>query len=177
MQTKAKKVALCGMMLALTEVFISLGSVIETNTLFLLAAASYFVGIVIREFQIGTGIAFYISGVLLGIIVSPNKFYVVSYAVMGAYILFSEYIGEKIGKMDSSKNRNMRFRLLKYCIFNVLYLPLIVLVYNILAVHPLSGKMMIILILAGQPGWYIYDHAYAYVQINIWNKLRGKLLY
>ncbi len=42
-----------------------LGSVFETNTLFLLAAASYFVGIVIREFGLRTGAAFYLASVLL----------------------------------------------------------------------------------------------------------------
>ena len=50
MHVKAKTVALGGLLLALTIVFMALGSVIETSTLFLLAAASFFVGIVIREF-------------------------------------------------------------------------------------------------------------------------------
>ena len=50
MHLNTKKIAFAGVMLALTEVGIALGSVIETNTLFLLAAASFFVGIVIQEF-------------------------------------------------------------------------------------------------------------------------------
>ena len=45
MHLNTKKIAFAGVMLALTEVGIALGSVIETNTLFLLAAASFFVGI------------------------------------------------------------------------------------------------------------------------------------
>ena len=44
MHLNTKKIAFAGVMLALTEVGIALGSVIETNTLFLLAAASFFVG-------------------------------------------------------------------------------------------------------------------------------------
>ena len=39
MHLNTKKIAFAGVMLALTEVGIALGSVIETNTLFLLAAA------------------------------------------------------------------------------------------------------------------------------------------
>ena len=50
MHVKAKQMAFGGLILAVTVVCMALGSVIETNTLFLLAAAAFFVGIVIREF-------------------------------------------------------------------------------------------------------------------------------
>mgnify|MGYP000125658577 CR=1 FL=1 len=50
MHVKARMTAFSGLLLALSVVCMALGSVIETNTLFLLAAASYFVGIIIREF-------------------------------------------------------------------------------------------------------------------------------
>ena len=40
------------------RVFMALGSIIETSTLFLLAAASFFVGIVVREFGLRTGARF-----------------------------------------------------------------------------------------------------------------------
>ena len=68
MHVKAKTVALGGLLLALTIVFMALGSVIETSTLFLLAAASFFVGIVIREFGLAAGGAFYLAAVLLGVL-------------------------------------------------------------------------------------------------------------
>lgn len=44
MHVKAKMIAFGGLLLALCVVFMALGSVIETSTLFLLAAASFFVG-------------------------------------------------------------------------------------------------------------------------------------
>ena len=59
MHLNTKKIAFAGVMLALTEVGIALGSVIETNTPFLLAAASFFVGIVIQEFGLKSGAGFY----------------------------------------------------------------------------------------------------------------------
>ena len=43
MHVKARMTAFSGLLLALSVVCMALGSVIETNTLFLLAAASYFV--------------------------------------------------------------------------------------------------------------------------------------
>ena len=83
MHVKARMTAFSGLLLALSVVCMALGSVIETNTLFLLAAASYFVGIIYREFGGKMGAAFYIAGVILGFIVSPNKFYILSYGAYG----------------------------------------------------------------------------------------------
>lgn len=97
MHVKAKKAAFGGVLLALTILFMVLGSMIETSTLFLLAAASYFVGIVFREFGGKTGAAFYLAGVLLGAFLAPNKFYVASYAAMGLYILVIEMAWELLG--------------------------------------------------------------------------------
>lgn len=66
MHVKARMTAFSGLLLALSVVCMALGSVIETNTLFLLAAASYFVGIIIREFGMKAGVAFYLADILLG---------------------------------------------------------------------------------------------------------------
>ena len=73
MHVKAKTMAFSGLLLALTVIFMVLGSVIETSTLFLLAAASFFVGIIIREFGLRIGAAFYAAGVILGFITAPNN--------------------------------------------------------------------------------------------------------
>ena len=67
MHVKAKTMAFSGLLLALTVIFMVLGSVIETSTLFLLAAASFFVGIIIREFGLRIGAAFYAAGVEQGV--------------------------------------------------------------------------------------------------------------
>ena len=64
MHVKAKKIAFGGMLLALTIIFMMLGSIIETGTLFLLAAASFFVGIIWREFGAGSGVAFWDTSAL-----------------------------------------------------------------------------------------------------------------
>ena len=123
MHVKAKSIAMSGIMLALTMLFMLLGNVLEMNTLFLLAAASYFNGIIFREFGGRMSAAFYLAGVLLGFIVSPNKLYVIFYAA----ILFA-------GK--------------------------------------LTGKMLAVILLAGQAGLVVYDWAYEYVQGRIWTKYR-----
>lgn len=203
MHVKAKKMAFGGVLLALTVICMVLGSVIETGTLFLLAAASYFVGIVFREFGGKLGGAFYSAGVILGVFVAPNKMYVVSYAAMGLYILSSEILWELVGgwKKYSIKDgldapageeetkeqfrkrqtavyrqRRILYVGLKYIVFNLLYLPAVFLFQELLFGRSLPGILLAAVAAAGQIGVFLYDCAYVYVQREIWGKLRGRFL-
>ena len=108
MHVKARMTAFSGLLLALSVVCMALGSVIETNTLFLLAAASYFV--------------------------------------------------------------------MKYVVFNLMYIPMVLIFQELLFMKELSGGLLLAVLAAGQVGVWIYDRAYEYVQVHIWNKFRGKLL-
>lgn len=162
-------------MLALTEVCIALGSVIESNTLFLLAAASYMVGIVIRELGRPLGGAFYLAGVLLGILITPNKLYVLSYGVMGLYILLREGIGAGLGKLPEGKRRDRIFLVVRILLFNGIYLLLLLAGRGVIFAGNGSGKLIGFAVMAGQVGFLIYDLAYEYVQKQIWTKIRGRL--
>lgn len=176
MHVKAKRMAFGGLLLALTVICMLLGSVIETNTLFLLAAASFFVGIMIREFGWKTGAAFYLAGVLLGLILAPNKLYVVSYAGMGVYILLIELIWNKLGNVSADINRQVLFRVMKYLIFNLMYIPGVLGFQEVLFSREMSGVVLAVVLVAGQVGLFVYDWAYEYVQRNIWSKIRGKIM-
>ena len=197
MHVKAKSIAMSGIMLALTMLFMLLGNVLEMNTLFFLAAASYFNGIIFREFGGRMSAAFYLAGVLLGFIVSPNKFHVISYAAMGLYILLTEVSWRLLekwnlrkcsiekcnpgngtsgkrspGKYDLGKRMRRVFWLIKYVLFNLMYIPAILLLQDILFAGKLTGKMLAVILLAGQAGLVVYDRAYEYVQGRIWTKYR-----
>lgn len=174
MHVKAKRVALGGLLLAITIICMVLGSVIETSTLFLLAAASYFVGVIIREMGKKTGIAFYIAAVLLGFFICPNKFYVLSFAAMGFYILAVEITFDLIGRMKGNKKRI--FWIVKYLVFNLEYIPLVLVFQEFLFGRKLSTGLVAMIVFAGQIGILIYDRAYEYFQGQIWNKIRGKVL-
>lgn len=174
MHVKAKKMAFGGVLLALTVICMTLGSIIETGTLFLLAAASYFVGIVFREFGGKTGAAFYLAGVLLGIILAPNKFYVVTYAALGMYILAIEIAWEMLGGWNADVRKKTRvFWILKYVAFNLLYVPAVLLFPELLFGRALSRWVLVGVVIAGQVGILLYDSAYGYVQREIWGKMRG----
>lgn len=176
MHVKAKTVALGGLLLALTVVFMALGSVIETSTLFLLAAASFFVGIVIREFGMRSGAAFYLAAVLLGFITAPNKFYVVTFAAMGFYILGVEAVWRWLEKRHEMDHRHRIFWIAKYIIFNIVYIPVILVFRDLLFAQSVSDKILLAAAAGGQIGLFIYDRAYDYVQAHMWGKIRGRLL-
>lgn len=58
MHVNTKKLAVSGLLMALAVVLIILSGVLDFNTLFFLAAAAFFVGIIIREFNLRYGFAF-----------------------------------------------------------------------------------------------------------------------
>lgn len=176
MHVKAKKIAFGGMLLALTVIFMALGSIIETGTLFLLAAASFFVGIIWREFGAGTGVAFWGAGVLLGLFIAPNKFYVITYAAMGLYILIVEIAWLKLGRMSDRINRKAVFWGIKYAVFNLIFLPSVLLFQEVLFMRKISDLLLGIVIVAGQVFLFLYDRAYEYFQGVLWNKMRGRFL-
>ena len=176
MHVKAKTVAFGGLLLAMTVVFMALGSIIETSTLFLLAAASFFVGIVVREFGLKAGGAFYLAAVLLGFITAPNKFYVLTFAAMGLYIWGIEAAWRWLEKRPDMTQRHKVFWISKYVIFNIVYIPIVFIFRDLLFAQSVSDALMIGVVVGGQIGLFIYDRAYDYVQAHIWGKMRGRFL-
>ena len=164
MHVKAKQIAFGGLLLAVTVVCMALGSVIETNTLFLLAAAAFGVGIVIREFGLRTGVAFYLAAVLLGFLVTPNKFYVITFAAMGFYILGIEAVWMGF------------FWFAKYLIFNLVYLPCLFGFRSMLFQKAVSDQLLLAAVMVGQIAILVYDKAYQYVQGTLWEKWRKRVL-
>ena len=176
MHVKAKTVAFGGLLLALTVVFMALGSIIETSTLFLLAAASFFVGIVVREFGLKAGAAFYLAAVLLGFITAPNKFYVLTFTAMGVYIWGIEAVWRWREKRPRYGNIRMIFWISKYVIFNIVYIPIAIAFRDLLFARAVSDMLLIGVIIGGQIGLFVYDKAYEYVQVHIWGKMRGRVM-
>lgn len=174
MHLNAKKTAFAGVMLALTEVCIALGSVIETNTLFLLAAASFFVGIVIQEFGLKSGALFLLAGSLLGIFLSPNKLYVVSYAFMGFYILMIEILWHILGKASGRIRSRGFFWLMKYLVFNVLYIPGLIFFRSMLSEKTAIKGTLLVFAVIGQFVLFVFDKAYEYAMGKIWKENRHK---
>ena len=176
MHVKARAAAFGGLSVALSIVCMSLGSIIESNTLFLLAAASYFVGIIIREFGTKAGAAFYAANVLLGMLIVPNKFYVLSYGAMGLYILLIEIAWRMMAQGGRKVQKRWIFWAVKYLVFNILFIPSLIFFQELFFARHLSMPFLAGVILVGQFALWVYDQAYEYVQRHLWNKYRRIIL-
>jgi hypothetical protein len=175
MHLSSGKLAFLGLLLAISEVLIILSGILEFNTLFLLAAAAFCVGIAFRESDMRYAFGFYLASVILGVILAPNKLYCITFAALGGYILISEFVFDKLIHIKELKTRRRLLWIIKYAAFNVMYIPALVFLPKLFYAGSINTKILIALLIGGQAALYIYDVAYSYFQRFIWGKVRGKL--
>lgn len=174
MHVKAKQVAFLGLLAALVTIFIMLSSLIESNTLFLLAAAAFFVGIALREYGLRIGFGFFMACILLGFLLAPNKLYVLTFIGLSLYIVFNEALYVYLNTMNIRKQKVI-YLLLKFIFFQLLYIPILYFFPQILFPNGISRNVFYLFLLAGQLGWFVYDRAYEYFQSMVWGKLRSRI--
>ena len=175
MHVTTKKIATAGLLVAFSVFMMLLSSVIETSSLFFIAAASFSVGIAVREWGIRFGFAFFVAAVALNFLLTPNKLYCFTFAGMQFYIWASELLWRKIVDAKNLRGRTILLWTGKYMIFNLLYVPALFFAPQVLFTGKINGLAAIILLIAGQAICYIYDMAYRYFQSQIWGRLRKKL--
>lgn len=176
MHVNARKIALSGVLAAFAVVLIVLGSIFETSTLFLLAAAAFCVGIVVREWGIAYGAAFLTACTLLGVIVSPQKMYCVTFAAMGIYLLLAEAGWEALAKAEHIQKKKIILWVWKYLVFNSMFLPALYFFPSLLVAKKMTKTLFFVMAAAGQAGILIFDRAYIYFQAEVWGRLRGKVM-
>lgn len=176
MHVGAKKMATAGLLVAFSVIMIWLSSVIEMSSLFFIAAASFCVGIAVREWGLGYGLAFWVASFLLNLLVTPQKLYCFTFAGMGLYLLFSEWLYLKIAESRTMKHRMLALWTGKYVCFNLMYIPCLFFAPQILFTGKINGLAVMILIVAGQIALYVYDTAYRYFQAQIWGRMRVRLM-
>jgi len=176
MHVEAKKMATAGLLVAFSVIMVILSSVIETSSLFFIAAGSFGVGIAVREWGLRYGIAFWLASVLLNFIVAPNKMYCITFSAMGLYVWTSELLWKKISDAKNLQHRNVKLWIGKYVCFNAMYIPTILLFPELIYGGEVSLWITIGMLLAGQLALFIYDIAYRSFQSQIWGKLRVRLM-
>lgn len=176
MHVKTKKIAFLGLLLALAMILVVLGSVLEINTLFFLAAASFCTGIAILETGLGLGTGFFIGGLFLSLLLSPNKLYCLTYGGMSFYLLITAFIERAFRKWRNEKGKRVVTLLFKFTLFNCMYLPIVIFFPQlILPGHSLSGILLAGVLAAGQVVWIIYDYAFSYFLKSHWDVIRKKV--
>lgn len=176
MHVGAKKIATAGLLVAFSVVMMWLSATIETSSLFFIAAASFCVGVAVREWGLRMGAAFWTASVVLNFLITPGKLYCFTLAGMGLYIWAGEWLWDRIASAKTLKYRTVCLWVGKYVIFNLLYIPVLFCAPQVIFIGKINGLSAIILLLFGQVVVYIYDMAYRYFQAQVWGRLRGRLL-
>ena len=70
----------------------------------------------------------------------------------------------------------MVFWISKYVIFNIVYIPIVLIFRDMLFSQAISGGLLAVILIGGQIALFIYDRAYDYVQVHVWGKMRGRVL-
>ncbi len=176
MHVDTKKIATAGLCVAFSVVMMILSSVIESSSLFFIAAASFCVGIAVREWGLKFGFAFWLASVILNFWLAPNKLYCFTLTGMGCYIWLSEWLWHTLADLKTWKHRTVILWTGKYLVFNLLYIPVLFFAPQVLFTGQMNGLAAVVFLVVGQPALYLYDVAYRYFQSQIWGKLRKRLL-
>lgn len=164
MLLKSKKMAYLGVLLGLNQLFIILSSVIETNTLLLMMAASLLVGVVIIEFGSKSGITFYAASCILGFFLTFNKVEIFTYIIFfGLYSIVKHLV-------EYRTHNKVTEYVIKFIFFNI---SLIVLYFVVRMFITL--KIVWWMVIGAEFLFLIYDYAFT-VFINYYmDKIRPKL--
>lgn len=175
MHIKVRQLSLMGILLAFSVILVTLGGIIESSTLFFLAAASFCVGIVIREYKVVSGVIFLLASIFLQFLIVPNKFYIITYIALSVYILGFEILFESMFRIKKHSLRKPLFWTGKYILFNLMYIPGIIFFPKLIISGDINTSFFALAILGGQVVIWIYDRAYNYFQKYVWGKFRKNL--
>jgi len=169
--------AFLGLLAAVAVILVILAGIIESSTLFFLSAASFSLGVAIRETNLRMGFAFFVATSSLSFLLAPNKLYCVTFVVLGLYLLGSEIAFEYVARSTKLRKRNQVLWVLKFALFNSMYLPIVIFLPNLVfqtssAIEKqVQTPMLTVLALVfGQVFLVVYDYAYHYFQKNIWKQ-------
>ncbi len=175
MHVNTRKMAVSGLLMAFAVVLIILSGILDFNTLFFLAAAAFLIGVIVREFDLRYGLAFFLGCLILGGLLAPQKLYCITYAMMGSYVLGVEFLWHFLGDHPGWKNRRLLLILGKLIIFNLMYLPALFLFPKLLFAGEISGILLLVFVVGGQVALFLFDQAYDYFLIRLWEQVREKL--
>ncbi len=175
MLLNSKKLAFLGLLLAVDDLLIILSGIIEFNTMFLLAAASFCVGVAIRESSKQIGLGFLLASILIGLMLAPNKLYCITYGAFAFYILIIEYAYDLLIRVQNINQRKMLFWVIKYITFNLMYIPILIFLPKLFYQGEIHTGLYLGFILAGQAALFVFDKAYDYFQRFVWGKFRHNL--
>lgn len=156
--------AYSGLILAINTIIFLLINIIETNTLALMALASFLPAIILIEFAKKNAFAYTCASIILGFIVLSNKMYFIVYALsFGIYGLLKSLI---------EKNKNIKVQyILKLSYANIVFFVL----YYISIKLFVKIDFQIWYLLAFNIAFLLYDLVYTQFITFYLDKIRKRL--
>ena len=158
---KTKKMAMMGVMAALSTVLTVLGTVISVNTVFFTAAAAFLAGVMLTRYGKGAGVLFYVVCAVLDFFLNPDKLHVLLYLGLAGYIVLSE-LTYSLLRVEDGRKKEWIHRGIRFGLFAVIYLPLALFLPRLLVNEEILNETWLLpaILIAGVVGWVIYDIAY-----------------
>ena len=177
MRMYVKRITILGMMAALSTVLTVLGTVISVNTVFFTAAAAFLVGIAVISYGMGTGTVYLCVCAALDFFVNPNQLHVFLYLALSVYILVCEGSYRGMAKMPAGRKKEWLHRLIRFLVFAVLYVLLLLFLPQLLVSDKLFTRQWFLPVMlgVGVVVWIIYD--FAYLEAKKWMTSRFSTLF
>lgn len=189
MHIKSKEVAFTGVMMAFGVLLVTLGGYFEGCTLFFLAAASFLTGILFREISSAAAVLFVAGTVLIGLLLAPQKFYLITFLGFCIYILAVEFL-EKTRFGAGKKTVRWKVWGAKAVLYYAMLCLAIFLIQKFFGLELLFDKgvyekfqgttgffvfVVIFGIAAAEVLWLVFDRTYFYFQ-NRYGNVFGRFL-
>ncbi len=174
---KTKKMAMLGIMAALSTVLAVLGTVISVNTVFFTAAAAFLAGIAVVQYGLGLGVIFFLVCSTLDFLVNPNSFHILLYIVFAGYLVVSEGSYKWLKKWDG-RVKEWIHRGIRFVVFSFLYVPVMIFLPGLFVAETALEQWMEadwffpVLLTAGIPFWILFDISYFIVKKEVIKILR-----
>ncbi len=156
-RNKTFKLALGGICLALTLIFMFAGSIAPGIELTLFAISSIFVAVMILESGVSGAVLLYLAACILGFILVPNKIGLIPYVFLFGYYGIIKYFIEKLPTAGIQIAIKLAFFAIILCVGLLGFKELL------LGAVELPDYPVAILILAGVLFMMLYDYIYTLI--------------
>lgn len=95
--------------------------------------------------------------------------------MMGIYVVCVELLYVQLGKYPNYKKNRIFFNIGKLVIFNLMYLPALLLMPKLFFSGRIPQALLTAFIAGGQAALFLYDKAYEYFLLHIWGQMKNKL--
>ena len=169
MHVTSKEMAMLGTLAGLCVLFICLGSILESNTLFLLGAAPLCFGAALKDYGFRLGGGFLAATMALSLLLSGNKLYCLTYLGMCVYLMIRMFVFK--GRMQ----RGIK-EALCYAAFNIMYIPVIILAPKLVFHGTFNSLLFLFFIVGGQIVLFIYNYVLNWFLYTGWIQFKKRFL-